>query len=204
MKAVEMAIRTIVRGGIIIVVDDPDRENEGDFVAAASLATASTINFMATYGRGLICCAIERAQLDRLNIPPMTASNIDTFETAFHTGVDHRGSGTGISATDRARTVVALANQHSVAGDFRMPGHVFPLAANPGGVFARRGHTEASVDIVRLAGLPPAGLICEIADENGEMANLPSLEQLARKFQLPLITIQDLAEYQICLHSLLA
>lgn len=196
LATVEEAIARIARGQVIIMVDDPDRENEGDFVAAASLITRETINFMATHGRGLICCAVQSPQLARLQIAPMTNANGDKFGTAFHISVDHRENGTGISASDRAQTIRALADPASRPEDFRMPGHMFPLAARAGGVLERAGHTEASVDMARLAGLPAAGVICEVADDDGEMARLPRLMTLARAHDLPILAISDLIAYR--------
>lgn len=196
LSTIEEAVVRIARGQVIIMVDDPDRENEGDFVAAASLITRETVNFMATHGRGLICCAVEAPQLARLGIGPMTNANGDRFGTAFHVSVDHRDNGTGISASDRAQTIRALADPASVPEDFRMPGHMFPLAARAGGVLRRAGHTEASVDIARMAGLPAAGVICEIADDDGEMARLPRLVVLARKFDIPIVAISELIAYR--------
>jgi 3,4-dihydroxy 2-butanone 4-phosphate synthase/GTP cyclohydrolase II len=193
---IEEAVAAIAGGGMVIVVDDPGRENEGDLVAAAELATPETINFMATHGRGLICAPVERDRLDQLGVPAMAGVNGDRFGTAFHVGVDHRDAGTGISAADRALAVRALADPDSVAGDFRLPGHVFPLAAHPLGVLGRTGHTEASVDLARLAGLAPAAVICEIAAPDGEMARLPALLDLAEEHGIPLITISDLVAYR--------
>ncbi len=186
---VEEAIAALRAGRMIVLVDDPDRENEGDLVAAASLATPETVNFMATHGRGLICCPVERATLDRLDIPPM--GHGDRFGTAFHVGVDHAAAGTGISASDRALAINALADPGSTPGDFRMPGHLFPLGCHPEGLWGRQGHTEASVHLVRSAGLPPAAVICEVAAADGEMARVPELAELAALHELPLVAISD-------------
>jgi 3,4-dihydroxy 2-butanone 4-phosphate synthase / GTP cyclohydrolase II len=196
MADVEEAVAAIARGGMAIVVDDPERENEGDLVAAAELVTPETINFMATHGRGLICCPVPAEQLDRLHIPPMSNGAGDRFGTAFHVGVDHRDAGTGISAADRALVIRALADPDSQPADFRQPGHVFPLAYQPHGVLQRRGHTEASVDLARLAGLSPAAVICEIASDDGEMARLPALFDLAARHDIPVISIADLVTYR--------
>ncbi|HEY3751057.1 MAG TPA: 3,4-dihydroxy-2-butanone-4-phosphate synthase [Pseudonocardiaceae bacterium] len=190
------AVAVLAGGGMIVLVDDPDRENEGDLVAAASLATPETVNFMATHGRGLICAPVERGQLDRLGIPPMVSGTGDRFGTAFHVGVDHRAAGTGISAADRALAIRALADPASTPADFRMPGHLFPLACHEQGVLGRPGHTEASVDLVRLAGLPPAAVICEIAGPTGDMAGLPALGDLAGEHGLPLVAISDVIAYR--------
>jgi 3,4-dihydroxy 2-butanone 4-phosphate synthase/GTP cyclohydrolase II len=193
---VEEAVAVLAAGGMIVLVDDPDRENEGDLVAAAALATPETVNFMATHGRGLICAPVERGQLDRLGIPPMASSTADRFGTAFHVGVDHCAAGTGISAADRALAIRVLADPASSPADFRMPGHLFPLACHEQGVLGRPGHTEASVDLVRLAGLPPAAVICEIAGPSGDMARLPALADLAGEHDLPLVAISDVIAYR--------
>ncbi|HEX5403998.1 MAG TPA: 3,4-dihydroxy-2-butanone-4-phosphate synthase [Pseudonocardiaceae bacterium] len=194
--SVEEAVAALAAGGMVVLVDDPDRENEGDLVAAAALATPETVNFMATYGRGLICAPVERGQLDRLGVPPMVTGSTDRFGTAFHVGVDHSDAGTGISAADRALAIRALADPTSGPADFRMPGHLFPLACHEQGVLGRPGHTEASVDLVRLAGLPPAAVICEIAGPAGDMARLPALAHLAAQHGMPLVAISDVIAYR--------
>lgn len=192
-SSVDQAVAALYEGRIVIVVDGPERENEGDLVLAAEHATAEAVNFMATHGRGLICVPMAAERLRQLAIPPMVAENTDRAGTAFHVGVDHRRlAGTGISASDRAAAIRALADPSSGPDDFTRPGHVFPLAARRGGVLRRAGHTEASIDLCRLAGLRPAAAICEIAAEDGEMARLPRLRELARAHRLPLITITDL------------
>jgi 3,4-dihydroxy 2-butanone 4-phosphate synthase/GTP cyclohydrolase II len=194
--SVSDAIDAIAAGQMVIVTDDPDRENEGDFVMAAGLADAAAINFMATHGRGLICVAMARGRLDELQIPPMTQRNSDPHGTAFHVGVDVSGAATtGISAADRAATARALADPRSTPASFNMPGHLFPLAARPGGLTQRRGHTEASVELMRLAGVDQAAVICEIADADGAMARWPCLAQLASNFDLPLVTTDDIADF---------
>jgi 3,4-dihydroxy 2-butanone 4-phosphate synthase/GTP cyclohydrolase II len=195
-STVDAAVAAIARGGLVVVVDDPDREDEGDLVAAAESVTPETINFMATHGRGLICAPVERDRLDHLGVPAMAGGNGDRFGTAFHVGVDHRDAGTGISAADRALAVRALADPATVPSDLRMPGHVFPLAAHPLGVLGRTGHTEASVDLAKLAGLAPAAVICEIAGADGEMARLPALLDLAGAHDIPLISIDDIVAHR--------
>lgn len=180
---------------MVVVIDAPDRENEGDLVMAAELATAADVNFMATHGRGLICVAVREEQLHALDIPPMVARSTDPRGTAFHVSVDHaRLTTTGISAPDRAHTIRALADPASGPGDFSRPGHVFPLASRRGGVLKRAGHTEAATDLAALAGLRPAGVICEIARADGEMARLPELLEFAREHHLPILAISDLIE----------
>ncbi|MCW3016662.1 MAG: 3,4-dihydroxy-2-butanone 4-phosphate synthase [Solirubrobacterales bacterium] len=179
-------------GGMVIVVDSADRENEGDLVMAAEKVTAADVHFMASHGRGLICVPMREARLAQLDLPPMTTSNSDPHGTAFHLSVDHVGTGTGISASDRATTIAALADPRCVATDFNRPGHVFPLGCREGGVLTRAGHTEASVDLAVMAGLAPAAVICEIADDDGEMARLPALLDFGREHGLPVISIDDL------------
>jgi 3,4-dihydroxy 2-butanone 4-phosphate synthase / GTP cyclohydrolase II len=196
LATVPEAIAAIGRGDMAIVVDDEDRENEGDFVAAADLITPRTVNVMATRGRGLICCPVPLPQLERLGIPPMGTSNRDRLGTAFHVGVDHRDSTTGISATERARTIRALADPELPPAELCAPGHVFPLAYRPGGVLSRPGHTEASVDLAVLAGRAPAAAICEIASADGEMARLPELLTLGRELGIPVVSISQLIAYR--------
>lgn len=191
--SIDQAVSALRRGGMVIVVDSEDRENEGDLVLAAQHATPSAINFMMTHARGLICAPVLPDALAALRIPPMVATNTDPRSTAFHVSVDlRRPHRTGISARDRAETLAALADPRSRADDFTQPGHVFPLAYRPGGVLVRAGHTEASIDLVRLAGLAPAAVICEVADDDGEMARVPALLQRARAWNVPLVTIDDL------------
>ncbi|MEN3285005.1 MAG: 3,4-dihydroxy 2-butanone 4-phosphate synthase / cyclohydrolase [Solirubrobacteraceae bacterium] len=181
----------------MIVVDDPDRENEGDLVMAAEFARPTDLNFLATHGRGLICVAMREQRLTELAIPPMVAKPTDPRVTAFHVGVDARvGVTTGISAGDRATTIRALADPESTPDDFNAPGHVFPLAYREGGVLRRAGHTEASVDLCRMAGLQPAAIICEIAGEDGEMARLATLVDFASAHGLRLTTINDLIAHR--------
>ena len=181
---VEDAIEEIRNGRMVIVADDEDRENEGDLVMAASAITPEAVNFMAEHGRGLICVTLLPERADELELPLMTDRNTDPHQTAFTITVDAHtrfGVTTGISAQDRAKTIELLAKDGTVPTDFRRPGHVFPLRAKPGGVLRRVGQTEAAVDLARLAGLPPVGVICEILDEDGTMARRPQLEQFAKE-----------------------
>ena len=194
---VEELIREIARGGMVILVDDPDRENEGDLVLAAEKASAEQIRFMATHGRGLICAPVSPGIADRLDLPKMTESPSDPDECAFTISVDARdGTTTGISAFDRALTSRLLASPVARPRDFKRPGHLFPLRSAPGGVLERQGHTEAAVDLARLAGLEPAGIICEVMSEDGSMAQLPELRKLAAKENLLIGTIEDLVNYR--------
>ncbi len=184
-------------GKMLIVVDDADRENEGDFVMAAERVTPEAINFMAKHGRGLICMPASRERLDQLNIPSMVDENTSTHETAFAVSIGARGRiTTGISARDRAETILAVVDPTTQPEDILRPGHVFPLRAQPGGVLERAGHTEAAVDLARLAGLIPAGVICEIMNDDGTMARLPELEEVARQFGLKIITVADLIKHR--------
>ncbi len=195
---IEEAIEEIRRGRILIVVDDEDRENEGDFVMAAERVTPEAVNFMATHGRGLICVPLTGERLDELRIPMMVSDNTAPMGTAFTVSVDaKRGVTTGTSAFDRATTVRALVDPATRPEDLARPGHVFPLRAMPGGVLRRAGHTEAAVDLARLAGCAPAGVICEVMNAEGGMARLPALLALARQHGLRVITIKDLIRYRI-------
>lgn len=194
---VETAIQAIAEGRLVIVTDDEDRENEGDLVMAASKATPETINMMIRHGRGLICVPALSHHLKRLGINPMVQENRESHQTDFTVSVDAaEGITTGISAYDRARTIRLLADPDTRPGDLVQPGHVFPLRAKPGGVLQRAGHTEASVDLASLAGLPPIGVLCEILNEDGSLARLPDLRIFKEKFQLPMISIADLIEYR--------
>jgi 3,4-dihydroxy 2-butanone 4-phosphate synthase/GTP cyclohydrolase II len=195
-RAVDAAIAAIRAGGMAVVVDDPSREGEGDLVMAAEHVTPAAVNVMATHGRGLICVPMLRRRLDALGIPPMVDSGNDPRQTAFHVGVDLDGQSTGISATERAATVRALADPASAAAAIRCPGHVFPLAYRPGGVLSRAGHTEASVDLAVLAGCEPAAMICEIAGPDGEMMRIDELRRFARRHELPLVSVSELIEYR--------
>lgn len=195
-NTIEEAIAEIRAGQMIIVVDDEDRENEGDLVIAAEKVTPEAINFMATYGRGLICVPMTGKRLDELDLQPMVAHNTDNHETAFTVSVDAASVTTGISAFERAETVRALIDPATKPQDLRRPGHIFPLRAKDGGVLRRTGHTEAAVDLTRLAGLYPAGVLCEIMNDDGTMARVPALMDFARKHNLKIITIVDLIKYR--------
>jgi 3,4-dihydroxy 2-butanone 4-phosphate synthase/GTP cyclohydrolase II len=196
LAPIEEAVTAIAAGKMVILVDSPNRENEGDLVMAAEAVTPAALNFMAQHGRGLICAPMKRERLDALQIPPMVPYNTDPRGTAFHVGVDAvQGTTTGISAGDRAQAIRALADPAAQPGDFTMPGHVFPLAYVEGGVLKRAGHTEASVDLATLAGLAPAAVICEIAREDGEMMRLPELLLMAQEHDLVVACIADLVEH---------
>ncbi|WNJ18505.1 bifunctional 3,4-dihydroxy-2-butanone-4-phosphate synthase/GTP cyclohydrolase II [Pontibacter sp. G13] len=205
IDSIEAALADIRNGKMVIVVDDQDRENEGDFVIAAEFATPEVINFMATHGRGLICVPLTEARCDELQLDPMVGENTDHFETAFTVSVDykHDGCTTGISASDRSKTVMSLLNPDTKPEDLRRPGHIFPLKAKEGGVIRRAGHTEAGVDLAKLAGLEPAAVIVEIMNEDGSMARLPDLRKVADKFDMKLITIEDLIAYRLEKESLI-
>jgi len=194
---IEDAIAAIAAGKMVIVVDDEGRENEGDFVIAAEKVTSEAINFMARYGRGLICLPMTGERLDELQIPPMVANNTSTEKTAFHVSIGARGKiTTGISAADRAATALAIVDPTTTAADIAMPGHLFPLKARAGGVLERSGHTETAIDLARLAGLYPAGVICEIMNPDGTMARRPQLEKVAAEHGLLMITVADLIRYR--------
>jgi 3,4-dihydroxy 2-butanone 4-phosphate synthase/GTP cyclohydrolase II len=197
MNTIEEALQDIRQGKMIIVVDDEDRENEGDFVMAAEKATPEAINFMARHGRGLICVPMTGERLDRLDLSAMVNENTDRLRTAFTVSVDAKaGISTGISAADRSLTIQLLSRADTRPDDLARPGHIFPLRCRPGGVLTRAGHTEASVDLSRMAGLAPAGVICEIMNEDGSMARLPQLQELARQWDMKLVTIADLIRYR--------
>ncbi|MBL6669837.1 MAG: 3,4-dihydroxy-2-butanone-4-phosphate synthase [Flavobacteriaceae bacterium] len=205
LDTIEEAIDAIARGEVIIVVDDAARENEGDFVAAAEKVTPEMINFMATHGRGLICTPISEERSKALALEKMVSDNTDPMETAFTVSVDLKGEGvtTGISAKDRARTIAALLDPKTKAKDLSRPGHIFPLIAKEGGVLRRTGHTEAAIDFARLAGLKPAGVIVEIMNEDGSMARLQELQQVAKKLNLKIVSIEDLVSYRMQKDSLI-
>ncbi len=194
VSKIEDAIAALAEGGMIVVVDDEDRENEGDIIIASEKITPEAVAFMMKHARGLICIAMEGERLDALDIPLMVPRNTEYLKTAFTVSVDFiHGTTTGISAADRAATVRALLDETSKAEDFARPGHIFPLRAHPDGVLGRPGHTEAAVDLARLAGLQASGVICEVANDDGTMSRLPELREFCLKHQLPLITIADLA-----------
>ncbi len=205
LNTIQEAIEDIRQGKVIIVVDDEDRENEGDFVASAEKVTPEMINFMATHGRGLICTPLTEHRCEDLKLNMMVGNNTDPMETAFTVSVDLKGKGvtTGISASDRAETVLALTNADTKSHELARPGHIFPLKAKEGGVLRRTGHTEAAIDFARLAGLQPAGVIVEIMNEDGTMARLPQLVEVAKKFDLKLVSIEDLVAYRMQHDSLI-
>lgn len=193
---IEEAIEDIKDGKIVVVIDDEDRENEGDLLMAAEKVTPKAINFMATYGKGLICMPLTEEYLKRLNIPQMVKYNTDNHETAFTVSIDHIETTTGISAYERALTIQKVLEKESTPNDFRRPGHIFPLKARKGGVLVRNGHTEAAVDLARLAGLKPGGVICEIMSKDGTMARTDELIEFCKIHNLKIITIKDLVEYR--------
>ena len=205
LNTIEEAIEDIRQGKIIIVVDDEDRENEGDFLAAADKVTPEMINFMATYGRGLICAPLTESRCKELGLHAMVSNNTDHMETAFTVSVDLKGHGvtTGISASDRSKTVMSLVDENTKSYDLARPGHIFPLVAKQGGVLRRTGHTEAAIDFARLAGFKSAGVICEIMNDDGTMARLPELVHVAKKFDLKLVSIEDLVAYRMQHDSLI-
>ncbi len=193
---IEEAIKDIKEGKMVIVIDDPDRENEGDLLMAAEKVTPEDINFMAKFGRGLICMPLEGERLRDLKIEPMVEKNTDNHETAFTVSVDHISTTTGISAYERALTIQKILDEDSIGKDFRRPGHIFPLQARDGGVLKRVGHTEAAVDLAKMAGLKPAGVICEIMSEDGTMARTEELLEFGKLHNIKVITIADLVRYR--------
>lgn len=205
LNTIEEAIEDIRLGKVIIVVDDEDRENEGDFLAAAEKVTPEMINFMATHGRGLICAPLTESRCKELDLHDMVRNNTDHMETAFTVSVDLKGNGvtTGISAADRAKTILSLVDPTTKPFDLARPGHIFPLVAKKGGVLRRTGHTEAAIDFARLAGFKAAGVIVEIMNEDGTMARLPQLVEVAKKFNLKLVSIEDLVSYRMQHDSLI-
>ena len=205
LNTIEEAIEDIRQGKVIIVVDDENRENERDFLAAAEKVTPEMINFMATHGRGLICAPLTESRCKELGLHVMVNNNTDPMETAFTVSVDLRGNGvtTGISAADRAKTILSLVNPDTKPHDLARPGHIFPLIAKQGGVLRRTGHTEAAIDFARLAGFKSAGVIVEIMNEDGSMARLPQLVEVAKKFNLKLVSIEDLVAYRVQHDSLI-
>lgn len=193
---IEEALTDLKEGKVVIVVDDEDRENEGDFIALADKATPEVINFMITEGRGLVCLPMTQARAQELDLKPMVTQNTDFHGTAFTVSIDHKDTTTGISAYERSITVKGILDSNASASDFRRPGHMFPLIAKDGGVLRRAGHTEAAVDLARLSGSYPAGVICEVIKEDGTMARLPDLVEIAKKHELKLISIKDLIHYR--------
>src|ERR1700712_3676766 len=205
LDPIEVAIEEIKNGRLVIVVDDEDRENEGDFIVAAHCVTPEVINFMSKHGRGLICAALPEERCDELGLELMVNNNTALHETAFTVSVDLLGHGctTGISAQDRAKTIQALINPGTKPADLGRPGHIFPLRAKKGGVLRRAGHTEATIDLARLAGFEPAAVLVEIMNEDGSMARLPELKEIAKKYDLKLVSIKDLIEYRLKTDSLI-
>ena len=205
LDTIPQAIEAIKKGEVIIVVDDANRENEGDFIAAAEKITPELINFMATHGRGLICAPLTENRCQELQLGKMVTNNTDPLETAFTVSVDLKGNGvtTGISAADRSKTIEALIDTKTSPFDLSRPGHIFPLIAKTGGVLRRTGHTEAAIDFARLAGMQPAGVIVEIMNEDGTMARLPQLIEVAKKFNLKIVSIEDLVSYRMQHDSLI-
>ena len=205
LNTIEEAIEDIKQGKVVIVVDDENRENEGDFITAARNVTPEVINFMATHGRGLICAPLIEDRCDELELNLMVNNNTVLHETPFTVSIDLKGNGctTGISTSDRAKTIQALIDPNTNPFDFGKPGHIFPLKAKAGGVLRRTGHTEATIDLARLAGFEPAGVLVEILNEDGSMARLPELIDIAKKFELKLISIEDLIAYRLKTESLI-
>jgi 3,4-dihydroxy 2-butanone 4-phosphate synthase / GTP cyclohydrolase II len=205
IDSIESAIEDIKKGKLVIVIDDEDRENEGDFITAAENATPEIINFMSTYGRGLICAPLSEALCQKFKLEPMVTDNTSLHATPFTVSIDLLGNGctTGISASDRSKTVQALIQDDTLPEDFGRPGHIFPLRARKGGVIRRAGHTEATVDLSRLAGFKEAGVLVEIMNEDGTMARLPQLHEIAKKFDLKIITIKDLIAYRLSKETLI-
>ena len=206
LNKISEAIDDIKNGKLIIVVDDENRENEGDFICAAEKASPEIINFMAKHGRGLICVPLTEKRSKKLNLNPMVANNTDPMDTAFTISVDLKGNGvsSGISASDRSKTIMALVDSKTKSKDLARPGHIFPLIAKDGGVLRRTGHTEAAIDFSRLAGFSPVGVICEIMKEDGSMARLPDLFEIAKKFDLKIVSIEDLIAYRMRHDSLIS
>ena len=198
---VEEAIEEIKKGKMLIVIDDEDRENEGDFLMAASDASPEMVNFMAKHGRGLICTPLSPERAERLDLPMMVNNNTSSHTTALTVSIDHVDCHTGISSLDRSITIKAMVEDSTKPEDFERPGHIFPLIAKPKGVLERRGHTEATVDLVRMAGKGDVGVICEIMNDDGTMARLPELLRIAKKFDLKILTIDELVKYRSALEG---
>lgn len=195
---IKEALEDLRRGKIILVTDDEDRENEGDFICVAQFATTENINFMATHGKGLICMPMSEEYVEKLKLPQMVENNTDNHETAFTVSIDHITTTTGISAVERSITALACVKEDAKPEDFRRPGHMFPLKAKKNGVLERNGHTEATVDLCRLAGLKECGLCCEIMREDGTMMRTEELSKLAQQYQMKFITIKNLQDYRKC------
>ena len=195
-QRIEEGLETLKKGGLVLVTDDPDRENEGDLICAAQFATTENVNFMATYGKGLICMPMTEEYVKKLQIPQMVSQNTDNHETAFTVSIDHVSTTTGISAAERSVTAMKCVEEDAKPEDFRRPGHMFPLLAKKNGVLERNGHTEATVDLLRLAGLKTCGLCCEIMREDGTMMRTSELAHMARKWKIPFLTIKDLQNYR--------
>ena len=195
-QTIEEGLKALKKGGLVLVTDDPDRENEGDLICAAQYATTENVNFMATYGKGLICMPMTEEYVKKLQIPQMVSQNTDNHETAFTVSIDHVSTTTGISAAERSVTAMKCAEEGTKPEDFRRPGHMFPLLAKKNGVLERNGHTEATVDLLRLAGLKTCGLCCEIMREDGTMMRTSELAQMAEKWKIPFLTIKDLQDYR--------
>lgn len=195
---IKEALEDLRRGKIILVTDDEDRENEGDFICAAQFATTENINFMATHGKGLICMPMSEEYVEKLKLPQMVENNTDNHETAFTVSIDHITTTTGISAVERSITALACVKEDAKPEDFRRPGHMFPLKAKKNGVLEKNGHTEATVDLCRLAGLKECGLCCEIMREDGTMMRTEELSKLAQQYQMKFITIKNLQDYRKC------
>ena len=195
-QTIEEGLEALKKGGLVLVTDDPDRENEGDLICAAQYATTENVNFMATYGKGLICMPMTEEYVKKLQIPQMVSQNSDNHETAFTVSIDHVSTTTGISAAERSVTAMKCAEEGTKPEDFRRPGHMFPLLAKKNGVLERNGHTEATVDLLRLAGLKTCGLCCEIMREDGTMMRTSELAQMAEKWKIPFLTIKDLQDYR--------
>lgn len=195
-QTIEEGLEALKKGGLVLVTDDPDRENEGDLICAAQFATTENVNFMATYGKGLICMPMTEEYVKKLQIPQMVSRNTDNHETAFTVSIDHISTTTGISAAERSVTAMKCVEEDAKPEDFRRPGHMFPLLAKKNGVLERNGHTEATVDLLRLAGLKTCGLCCEIMREDGTMMRTPELAEMAEKWKIPFLTIKDLQNYR--------
>lgn len=195
-QTIEVGLEALKKGGLVLVTDDPDRENEGDLICAAQFATTENVNFMATYGKGLICMPMTEEYVKKFQIPQMVSQNTDNHETAFTVSIDHISTTTGISAAERSVTAMKCVEEDVKPEDFRRPGHMFPLLAKKNGVLERNGHTEATVDLLRLAGLKTCGLCCEIMREDGTMMRTSELAQMAEKWKIPFLTIKDLQDYR--------